>query len=442
MNTPSPFIKEAMQHLGFQSLNEMQQSMLTAYDAAQDMMLLSPTGSGKTLAFLLPLLSNLKKGNQNIQGVIITPTRELALQIEDVFKSMKTGFKINSCYGGHPFRLEQNNLSVPPAILVGTPGRLLDHIEKETFDTSGIHTVVLDEFDKSLEFGFQHEMKAIIQRLPSLEKKVLTSATEAKELPDFISLQSLQKINFLTAKSEKSNQLKLYSITSENDDKVPLLMQLLNSFQADENVIIFCNHREAVERLSLHLGDDYWTHDCFHGGMNQENRELVLTKLRNGSCPVIIATDLAARGLDIPAIKHIIHYQIPTTEDSFIHRNGRTARMDADGAAYILLKNEDTLPKYLHTEPIPFLVPEKRIEAPEIEWVTICLNKGKKNKINKVDVVGFLSKIGQLSREELGKIEVKDFYAYAAVKRDKVKQVMKLTKKAKIKQKNVVLTTV
>ena len=171
-------IQKILANLKIEALNEMQQAVLEAAETrkGQDMVLLSPTGSGKTLAFLLPILSFLKNDVEGVQALILVPSRELAMQIENVFKSMSTGFKINCCYGGHDTKVERNNFQHPPAVLVGTPGRIMYHIERETFDTKMVKTLVLDEFDKSLEFGFQKEMEFIIRHLPNLNKRIKLAA--------------------------------------------------------------------------------------------------------------------------------------------------------------------------------------------------------------------------------------------------------------------------
>src|ERR1700759_1839845 len=177
-------IKKALENLKIAELNQMQHAALSAAKKG-DVILFSPTGSGKTLGFLLPLLDILKSDVPTVQVLILVPSRELALQIEQVFKAMGKGFKVNCCYGGHPVKIERNNLSQPPAVLIGTPGRIAHHLRRESFSTDTIHTLILDEFDKSLEFGFQEDMTYIIRQLPGLKKRILTSATKMKEIPAF-----------------------------------------------------------------------------------------------------------------------------------------------------------------------------------------------------------------------------------------------------------------
>ena len=182
-------INKILANLNIEALNPMQLNAVEAISTYKDIILLSPTGSGKTLAFLIPVLKSLSEGNNRVQALVLTPSRELALQIEQVFKAMNTGFKVSCCYGGHKTSIEKNNLKEPPALLIGTPGRILDHISRGIVNTEGIHTLVLDEFDKSLELGFREEMSAIIQTLSSVQKRILTSATRALEIPDFTGIK-------------------------------------------------------------------------------------------------------------------------------------------------------------------------------------------------------------------------------------------------------------
>ena len=425
--------KKILKKLNIAALNEMQVATITAFEKDKAIILLSPTGTGKTLAFLLPLLKTLKPNLRKVQVLIIAPSRELALQIEQVFRNMGSGFKVNCCYGGHPIRIEKKNLSHPPAVLIGTPGRLLDHIERGSFQTDEIHTLILDEFDKSLEYGFHEVMKDILKALKNINKQVLTSATESIQLPDFMYLKAPTRLNFLTGR-KKLKGLTIKLVVSETKDKLNTLFKLLCRL-GGEPTLIFCNYRESVERVNEYLDEQDIINDFFHGGLEQIEREETLLKFRNGSYHFLVTTDLAARGLDIPAIKNIIHYHLPSKAPAYIHRNGRTARMDKKGRAFVILSQQEDLPEYIKKTPETFRLPEKAVLPASPEWVTLYIGKGKKDKVNKIDVVGFLSKKGQLKKDELGLIEIKDFNAFAAIKRDKVKQVLRLTQNERIKNK-------
>jgi ATP-independent RNA helicase DbpA len=427
-------IDQALVNLKISALNEMQKAAIEASSKGNEVILLSPTGSGKTLGFLLPVLSFLKEDKKGVQALILVPSRELAIQIETVFKQMGTGFKINCCYGGHSTRIEKNNLEHPPAVLVGTPGRIAYHVRNTNFDVNAVNMLVLDEFDKSLEFGFKEDMSFIIYELKNLQKRMLTSATNMDEIPAFTGVKKPVEVNFLSNTPSKTVGLKLKMVSGK--DKLELLFALICKY-GTKSTLVFCNHRDAVERISQLLRDKGLSHDIFHGGMEQDDRERALIKFRNGSHRILITTDLASRGLDIPEIELVIHYQLPVTEDSFIHRNGRTARMNAKGTSYLLLSETDHVPPFIKETPEKEEL-EMNYPLPEnTPWSTLYIAAGKKDKINKMDIVGMLLQKGQLQKDELGLIEVLDKSAYAAVKRDKINKVVQLVREEKIKGRKI-----
>ena len=427
--------EKILANLKIDTLNEMQIASLEANKKDQDIILLSATGSGKTLAFLLPILENMKTGNKNTQALIVCPSRELAIQIEQVFKTMGTGYKITATYGGHKREIEENNLIEPPAVIVGTPGRLGDHIRRGNITVDSIATLVLDEFDKSLELGFLEEMKFIIDSLKNVRKKILTSATDASELPEFIGLKGPVKINFLTP-GEETEGLAIKAVHSNDKDKSETLFRLL-CFLGNRSTIVFCNHREAVERTSLLLAEKGIYNEFYHGGMEQQQRDSALSKFRNGTTNVLVTTDLASRGLDIANIRYIIHYHLPLTEDAFTHRNGRTARMEASGTAILILSEDEKLPSYVNDKAEEISLPEETILPEKPKWATLFIAAGKKDKVNKVDIVGFLTNRGQLKKEDIGLIEVKDFFSFVAIRKIKMNHTLHLIKGQKIKNKKV-----
>jgi superfamily II DNA/RNA helicase len=428
--------QEALNTLSFSELKPIQTAMLDQFKTDDQLVLIAPTGSGKTLAFLLPILETLTN-SEVTQAVIIAPARELALQIEQVFKQMKTGFKINCCYGGHPIRVEKNNLLNSPQVIVGTPGRIADHLRRGTIDVRTIKTLVLDEFDKAIELGFEKDISAIIDELYSVEKRVLVSATqqEDSELPAFTKMPDPKILKFIGEKRNEGTLSQFY-IRAEDNDKLEILKDLVYRV-GNEPTIIFCNHREAVERIGELLKINKIPVGIFHGTLKQEHRERELTKLRNGSTNILIATDLAARGIDIPAIKNVIHYQIPLKEDAFIHRNGRTARMDSDGNSFIMLKSDDYIPEFISQDLPSFDLSKIKTVNLQTKYATVYVGLGRKDKINKVDIVGLFYKKGGLVKDELGKIEVLDYCAFVAVDYAKARQLVQDLKSEKIKKKTL-----
>lgn len=435
MHTKDFSIASILSLLNIEALNEMQEASLQATAQHKNVVLLSATGSGKTLAFLLPVLRSLEAGNRKTQAMIVVPSRELALQIEQVFKSMGTGFKVTCCYGGHKREIEENNLVQPPALLIGTPGRLADHLRRGNITADSIHTLVLDEFDKSLEMGFTEDLAAIIAALPSIQKRILTSATDA-EIPAFIGAEEAVKLHFLPEGQPSPEVLSFQKVLSPEKDKIETLFRLL-CYLGNRPAIIFCNHREAVERTSALLAEKSIINTFYHGAMEQRDREVALAKFRNGSISFLVTTDLAARGLDIPNIRYIIHYHLPATQEVFTHRNGRTARMDASGTVILILNEEEKLPAYIAAPVEEISLPAASTLPEKPKWTTFFISAGKKDKVNKVDIVGFLSNRGELKKEDIGLIEVKDFSSFVAVRKVKASHVLQLVKDQKLKNKKV-----
>lgn len=414
----------------------MQTASIAANEQHDNVVLLSATGSGKTLAFLLPVLALLDPENKKTQALIVVPSRELAMQIEKVFRSLGTWYKVTCCYGGHLRETEENNLQQPPALLIGTPGRLADHIRRGNITTDTIETLVLDEFDKSLESGFHEEVAFIIRSLPALKKRILTSATEAVEIPAFIGLEDPVKLDFLSGADEVPEGLAIKIVQSDKKDKLETLFKLI-CYLGNRSTVVFCNHREAVERTSEYLTQQTITNVFYHGAMEQQERDNALCKFRNGTSNILVTTDLASRGLDIPNIRYIIHFHLPQTEEIFTHRNGRTARMDASGTAILILSPEEKLPAYVGEDTEKISLPEADILPEKPKWSTLFIAAGKKDKVNKVDIVGFLSNKANLKKEDIGLIEVKDFFSFAAIRKIKMGEVLRLIKDQKIKNKRV-----
>jgi superfamily II DNA/RNA helicase len=428
-------INKIIERLKIDSLNEMQLAAIKASNTHNNLLLLSATGSGKTLAYLLPVAKRLDPAKPTTQAIIIVPSRELALQIESVFKSMGTNLKVTCCYGGHLRETEENNLKQPPLLLIGTPGRLADHIRRGNITTDTIETLILDEFDKSLELGFVDEMSFIIGSLKGIDKRILTSATETVDIPAFIGLEDFIKLDFLQDKDEETG-LAIKTVLSDGKDKLETLFRLI-CMLGNRSIIIFCNHRESVERTSAWLKDKDIVNVYYHGALEQPERDVALCKFRNGTSNILVTTDLAARGLDIANIRYIIHYHLPASEDVFTHRNGRTARMDASGTAILILSPEESLPAYIDPGIEKIDLPATAALPEKPQWSTLFIAAGKKDKVNKIDIVGFLSNRGQLKKEDIGLIDVKDFFSFVAVRKVKVNNALHLIKDHRIKNKKV-----
>jgi superfamily II DNA/RNA helicase len=425
-----------LKNLSIDKLKPMQEAVIEKAASHHNLMLVAPTGTGKTLAFLIAVYNQLNAEDKGVQAIIVAPARELALQIEQVFKSMKTSFKVTCCYGGHSIRIEQDSLhdADAPAVLIATPGRLADHLDRDSFDPSRVKIVVLDEFDKSLQMGFHEPLKMLFKALNGKQKHILTSATNNEILPDFLPFKKPELLNYLADETDAKLDLKL--VRTKSTEKVETLMRLVAGFN-QEVCLIFCNHREAVERISTLFRNHKFEHGTFHGAMEQIDREKNLIKFRGGSHNVLISTDLAARGLDIPEIRHIVHYQLPPREEEFIHRNGRTARMHAQGQAYLILADDESLPAYLDQDLEEMILPKNlKLPAPPA-FVCFYISAGKKEKISKGDIAGLFIKKASLKVEDVGLITILDHASYVSVKRSQSEKIPSTLKEERLKKMKV-----
>ncbi len=426
--------EQFLKNLSISEFNAMQMEVFAKSATTDNLMLLAPTGTGKTLAYLIPLINNLKNHISGVQALIVAPSRELSLQIEEVFRTMKTSFKVSCFYGGHSMKIEQNSLREPPAVIIGTPGRLADHIERQSFDPSTVKMVILDEFDKSLQMGFHDQLKILFKALNGKQMHLLTSATTLDTLPDFLPFRKLETLNHLH--SEDPLKLSLKIVQTKSTDKVQTLMRLVAGFN-QQVCLVFCNHREAVERISALFRMHNFEHGIFHGALEQIDREKNLIKFRGGAHNVFIATDLAARGLDIPEIRHVVHYQLPPSQEAFIHRNGRTARMHASGEAYVILAEDESLPAYIDPKTeIMRLNPKLQLPPPP-KYICLYISAGKKDKINKGDIAGLLIKKGGAHADDIGLIATLDHASYVSLKRDTVHKVLSAIKDERLKKMKV-----
>lgn len=432
-------ISNIREKLGIECLNDMQREMLDSINEPGDLVLLSPTGSGKTLAFIAPMLKELKAPNGKLQAVIIAPSRELVIQIFGIVRAIATGHKVTCCYGGHSVADERQSLSVVPSIIVSTPGRLLDHINREHINVFTTRLLVLDEFDKSLELGFHDEMKRILRRMPNILRRTLTSATMIDEFPDFLRLHQVRIVNFLADKKELDSRLTVWSVRSDAKDKLEAALSLLKSITPGRT-IIFANHRESAERIQEFLVQRGVSAGLYHGGLDQQEREMALTLFDNGSNLILVTTDLGSRGLDIADVASIIHYHLPTSREIYTHRNGRTARVAANGNVYVLLGPTEEVPDYITFNDELSLNKANATAELKSQVASIYFNAGKKEKISRGDIVGFIANNGGITAQEIGTISLHDHYAIVAVPRAKVDDILSRIARLKIKNKRVRIT--
>lgn len=425
--------------LGIEHLNPMQEEMLAEVRRHDSLVLLSPTGSGKTLGYMLPVLEAMQPG-LHPTVLVLVPSRELAIQTQGVATRLCRDAKAYACYGGRPAMDEHRAMrSLSPQLIIGTPGRILDHLQKGNFESQGIGTLVIDEFDKSLELGFRQQMADIMAMLPSVRKRILLSATDSPEIPSFVGAGKVHRMNYLAdTDTDYSDRISQYLLRSPEKDKLETLGRLLCSLGSTPSMV-FLNYREAVDRVYQFLQKAGFCVSAFHGAMEQKDRERALFRFQSGCANVLVSTDLAARGLDIADVGNIIHYHLPMNSEAYIHRNGRTARWDRAGASYLILGPEENLDKLdCLTGIIPMEVPDS-YQVPSSRWETLYIGRGKKDKVNKVDIVGFLCKTGGLERDQLGMVSVFPHWSFAAVDRTCIRSLMARIGGQKIKGQKTII---
>ena len=429
------FLPAVKERLGIEQLNEMQQKMMASASEPRDIILLSPTGSGKTLAFTLPVMKMMKPSTGRVQCVVVAPSRELVVQIAGVMREVASGLRVVALYGGHKVEDEVNSLKVVPDIVVATPGRLLDHAVRRNIDLLPVRILVLDEFDKSLELGFEEEMGKIVKRMKNVSRIILTSATSTDVLPEFLSLNNPVTLDYLGSNKSLRSRMRVHRVDSDGKDKLETLLTLLNNINGGdepEKSIIFVNHRESAERVYDFLRKQRVSCVLYHGALDQRERETALALFNSGSRPILVATDLAARGLDIEKVGSVVHYHQPLTPEAYTHRNGRTARVEETGDVYVLVGPEESVKEFVEFDDSYHLDSEKKGSL-KSQFMTLYVSAGKREKVSRGDILGFLIKECGVEAYAIGKINVYDHYSLVAVKESDVPAVLNRAEGKKLK---------
>lgn len=431
---------ENLKELGYKVPTSIQEQAIPILLKNRDLIAQAKTGSGKTLAFLLPLLSKLTDSSFNPQILIITPTRELAEQVaqESIKLSRhRKNTKIVTLYGGTSLTKQVNSLEKGADIVIGTPGRLLDHLARQTINLSEIHSLVLDEADRMLDMGFANDILKLVASLPKKRHSLLFSATYPENIqkladsilnqPDEIKIQAQEKVTI---------EELLY--TTDNKDKT--LLKVIKHFQPSR-VLIFCNTKVKTNEVSEMLHKESFDVATLHGDLEQYERQEMLLQFANGSLPVLVATDLAARGLDIENVDLVINYDIPMKQENYIHRIGRTGRANKSGLA-ISLCNDYDLKKLNEIEVTIKKKTEETLTLNKNFYMqgsvsTLCIEGGKKKKIRAGDILGTLCKEIGLENKEIGKINIYSNHAYVAINKSVIKKAFDGLKNGKIKGKKV-----
>ncbi|MHA6249179.1 DEAD/DEAH box helicase [Pontibacter sp. CAU 1760] len=440
----SPALLQSLQELNFTTPTPIQSSAIPLLLQGQDVAGQAETGSGKTAAFGLPLLHSIDTDKQQVQALVLVPTRELAVQVRQELKQLgkhMANLKISAFYGGHSFSQERASLSHPPQVLVGTPGRLSDHIFRRTVDLGSVRQLVLDEADKLLEMGFEEEVDKIVDAMPVKRQTVLFSATMHEGVKELIA-DSLKNPQFVKATATTiPDQVKLVGIKVEHGQRQEVVVQLLQSIPV-AGTVVFVNTRAAADELTAQLQEKGLIAKTLHGGMEQPDRDKAMTLFRNRTTQILVATDIAARGLDIAALQNIIHYELPIDAAAYLHRSGRTGRAGKSGTVYTLATARDEqklrewellrMDEWLKVSSLP--QPSQKKSTPDTAtFATMHISAGRKDKLSPKDIVGALIAEAGMQAASIGKIEVQDRQSFVAVPADAVQHAIDSLSNGKIK---------
>ncbi|MFK5882219.1 MAG: ATP-dependent RNA helicase DbpA [Sulfurospirillum sp.] len=434
---------KTLDNMGFGKMTPVQAQTLPFVLEGLDVMAQAKTGSGKTAAFGIGLLSKLNVKNFKVQSLVICPTRELCEQVASELRNIakfKHNIKILTLCGGVAFGPQLGSLRHGAHIVVGTPGRLLRHLEKESLKLDNIATLVLDEADRMLDMGFIEEMQKVISYIPNKRQTLLFSATFPDEIEDLVKSIQTHPVNIKTISSEPANDVTEYFYKTPKREKFSTLIKILNLYNP-QNVILFCNTKIETDEVAKELRTRGIDALAINGDLEQYERVDVLVQFINKSCRILVATDVAARGLDIKELDMVVNYDLPNTFEVYTHRIGRTARAGKKGLA-VTLCDEYDIEKLNEYEGKNHIFKDKDglkecksfLMSPEN--MTLVIEGGKKNKIRPGDILGALTKNAKIESFYIGKIDIFERQSYVAIQKDFIKKAYNQLKIGKIKGKN------
>ncbi len=444
-----PELLDNLNSLGYQEMTEIQAACLPLALEGKDLIAQAKTGSGKTAAFALALLHRLKVERFRIQSLVLCPTRELADQVAKEIRRLARrvhNIKVLTLCGGMPIGPQIGSLEHGAHIVVGTPGRIQDHLRKGTLALENIHSLVLDEADRMLDMGFADAIADILAECPSKRQTQLYSAT----YPDGIEAISRQyqrnpqRITVSRTHSESNIAQLAYAVEGGEQEKIDLSHRLLAS-QQPSSCVIFCATKKQTVDIAQSLNEQGWHCLALHGDMEQRERDLSLLRFANGSATVLVATDVAARGLDVDTVELVINYDLPRDAEVYVHRIGRTGRAGRSGLAVSLVTDKQRramgdIETYIAQE-IEWAEPPVVEDMSEVDqrpkMITIGLDAGKKNKLRPGDILGALTGEAGIEGKYVGKINVQLFHAYVAVQRAVANKALKQLQEGKIKGRKI-----
>ena len=441
--TLRPEILSNLETLGYQEMTPIQAKSLPFILKNHDIIVKAKTGSGKTAAFGLGILSKVDLQRAEPQALVVCPTRELADQVSNEIRRLARlipNMRVLTLYGGKPFRIQAESLKQGAHILVATPGRLQDHIERNTLSLKHIHTLVLDEADRMVDMGFFDDIVDIIKVLPSARQTLLFSATYPNTIAQLC--RSIQKkpIEITLDIQDDTVDISQLAYQVKENEKNEVLLALFKRY-AMQSTLIFCNTKKQCDEVAMYLCEQGLYALPIHSEFEQRQREEILLQFANNSCPILVATDVAARGLDIKDLPFVINYDLPSSPEIYVHRIGRTGRIGKSGVAISLYSGAQlfkleaiegyTQSVITRTENESLNTTKRVTMDPRMR--TLCINGGKKNKIRPTDILGALTSEGGVKGDQVGKIDIFDFYAYVAVSRTVSSQALNKLREGKIK---------
>lgn len=459
-------IKKSIDAIGYKSPSDVQKRVIPEALDGKDIVVKSQTGSGKTAAFAIPLCEKVIWDNSKPQALVLTPTRELAIQVKEEIQSLGRLKRIRAAavFGKQPFSEQIRELKQRTHIVVGTPGRVIDHIERGTFDISDINILVIDEADEMLNMGFVDQVKSIVSKLNSKRQTMLFSAT----MPEEILALSNSYMNNPESIEIKAQKLITDRITHEmykinEEDKLNELRKVLIK-EIPEGAVVFCKTKENVDKVAENLKRKGYSVDKIHGGMMQKDRMATMEKFKKGFFRILIATDVAARGIDVEGLTHVINYDLPVEKEAYVHRIGRTGRAGARGKAISFVNQYedrllDMIEEYIgfkitieneifevskdkRNEAIQFLKSKPKVKKEKSKDINknitkLYFNGGKKKKLRAGDFVGAISRIEGITGEDIGIIDVQDNVSYVDILNGKGNKVIEALKNSTIKGKKL-----
>lgn len=434
-----------LNELGYHTMTPIQAASLPAILEGRDVRAQAKTGSGKTAAFGLGVMQRIDASQFITQALVLCPTRELADQVTKELRRLArftANIKILTLCGGQPMGAQRDSLAHAPHIVVGTPGRILDHLKRETLRLDRLAMLVLDEADRMLEMGFRDDIDAIIGYTPSARQTLLFSATWPQDIAQISQRVQREPLSVETDVVSDLPSIEQSFFEAGAREKLPALVGLLSDRQPS-SCVVFCNTKRECDDIAAALEGQKISALALHGDLEQRDRDQVLIRFANGSCRVLVATDVAARGLDIKALAMVVNYQLSYDPEVHVHRIGRTARAGAEGMAISLVAPDEmirahALEDFLQQKLSWRSVSELKSVAPRplpAEMATLSLDGGRKAKIRPGDILGALTGEAGLSGEAIGKIDIGPTQAFVAIRQDSIRQVMKQLQQVKIKGK-------